>query len=656
MTRALSLFAGAGGLDVGVDRAGFRTVCSVEYDPHCVSTLRRNAARKVVWQVDVRALDPRRVGETLDLPAGELSLLHGGPPCQPFSQIGRKMGMSDPRGRLAFEMVRFAAALRPAAVMIEQVPKFLDAPAGQGMTVLNVLQAEFDGIGYDLRAAVLDALHFGVPQRRKRAIIVCVPHGQSYDFPAPLLVGLATVGDAIDDLPAAVKPGRKPLAPNHVDVTPDRDRHRISFVPEGQWLSKVTDAPADVRQRLTAKDSTKFRRVDRGEPSLTLRCGEALYHPVEDRYLTPREAARIQGFPDRHVFVGPIRRRTGSVRDLDQHRQVANAVPPPLAQGRRREPAGKPVPVVHELFGERLTESGAHRGRFRRARCPHMGGKRCDGGGNRDMARWPALDQPLAPFFDPSVGARDGYIPCGVCSVFGTRSWVVCPRRLLTFDAARPSPEQRNLLERVLRLAGFASGDTVRVWSEISLRDDANNLNYRLDYVLCAEGRPPVIVEIMTASTSGGNRAKRTDIQAAFCDAVLYAEGNLPERGKSPGVNSRQVWARMASQIIVKSEIANGWGGCAIWVVQDALMDYIGKNTGLRLDELLSPDWRIGEVNVVSASIDAPDDIRLYAGPILSKRGEACWTELLNAPATPTVDALHGKLDGDRAIAELVVP
>jgi DNA (cytosine-5)-methyltransferase 1 len=67
-------------------------------------------------------------------------------------------------------------------------------------------------------------------------------------------------------------------------------------------------------------------------PSLTLRCGEALYHPCEDRYLTPRESARIQGFPDRHVFIGPIRRRTGTVRDLDQHRQVANAVPPPLAR------------------------------------------------------------------------------------------------------------------------------------------------------------------------------------------------------------------------------------------------------------------------------------------------------------------------------------
>ena len=329
---AISLFAGAGGLDIGVDAAGFRTTCAVELDTHCVSTLLRNARGKTVWQVDVRALDPNGVATSLNLKPGELGLLHGGPPCQPFSQIGKKAGIDDPRGQLAFQMVRFADGIRPAAVLIEQVPKFLDARAAHDMTMLDVLSQEFSRIGYDLRATVLDAADHGVPQKRKRAIIVAVPKGQAFEFP---LVGggqPTTVGEAINDLPEAVPPGRDPLVPNHIDITPPRDRHRISFVAEGEWLSKAKDAPSDVVQRLTPKDSTKFRRLHRDLPSLTLRCGEALYHPFEDRYLTPREAARIQGFPDRHVFVGPIRRRTGTVRDLDQHRQVANAVPPPLAK------------------------------------------------------------------------------------------------------------------------------------------------------------------------------------------------------------------------------------------------------------------------------------------------------------------------------------
>jgi len=329
---ALSLFAGAGGLDIGVDQGGFKTSCSVELDQHCVATLRENARGKTVWRVDVRALDARRMAGCLNLRPGDLALLFGGPPCQPFSQIGKQRGVSDPHGRLAFEMVRFAEELRPKAVLIEQVPRFFGSRFSSSSSMQDELAERFLAIGYDSHTAILNAVQFGVPQKRQRAIIVCVPSGQRYAFPPPKLFSTATVGDAIGDLPAATRPGVRPRVPNHIDVTPDRDRLRISYVPEGAWLSQAgVDAPAEIVQRLTRKDTTKFRRVHRNLPSLTLRCGEVPYHPTEDRYLTPREAARIQGFPDSHVFQGPIRRRTGTVRDLDQHRQVANAVPPPLA-------------------------------------------------------------------------------------------------------------------------------------------------------------------------------------------------------------------------------------------------------------------------------------------------------------------------------------
>ena len=198
--------------------------------------------------------------------------------------------------------------------------------------MVDFLRQEFSDIGYDLHATVLNAVDYRVPQQRKRAIIVCVPQGQRFQFPlAELYKPPVTVGESITDLPDVVRPDKTPLAPNHIDVTPERDQHRISYVAEGQWLSKSPNAPPDVIQGLSRKDTTKFRRLHRDLPSLTLRCGETLYHPLENRYLTPREAARLQGFPDKHVFVGPIRRRTGTVRDLDQHRQVANAVPPPLA-------------------------------------------------------------------------------------------------------------------------------------------------------------------------------------------------------------------------------------------------------------------------------------------------------------------------------------
>ena len=89
--------------------------------------------------------------------------------------------------------------------------------------------------------------------------------------------------------------------------------------------------PESQRRNLTRKDTTKFLRVHRDKPANTLRGGEIFFHPTEDRYLTPREYMRIHGYPDTYLLAGPIRGRTGTVKNLDQHRQIGNSVPPPLA-------------------------------------------------------------------------------------------------------------------------------------------------------------------------------------------------------------------------------------------------------------------------------------------------------------------------------------
>ena len=328
---AISLFAGAGGMDIGVEEAGFKTVCAIESDPHCAATLRRNGPRKAVWQADVRVIDPQRLLDVLQLRPGEVGLLHGGPPCQPFSQIGKRGGMDDPRGALIFEVLRFARVLRPLAVLVEQVPNFLRTRTPAGRHLLEELRDEFHTLGYDMHVDVVDAQAHGVAQRRRRALFVCVPAGAPFAF-GPPNGKTKTVGAALRGLPVPSAPDEAPPVANHIDVTPARDRERIAYVPEGLWLAKAPGVPADILRNLTRKDTTKYRRLHRQGIAPTLRCGEALYHPLEDRYITPREAARLQGFPDRHVFEGPIRRRTGRVRDLDQHRQVANAVPPPLAR------------------------------------------------------------------------------------------------------------------------------------------------------------------------------------------------------------------------------------------------------------------------------------------------------------------------------------
>ena len=314
------------------------------------------------------------------------------------------------------------------------------------------------------------------------------------------------------------------------------------------------------------------------------------------------------------------------------------------------------MPSVRELFG--ITVEGvnvAHQQVCRTAQCPHSG-VLCDGGGNRYMVRWPAREQPLAPLFEPTVGESfGGFIPCGVCSVqVGDTAWAVCPRRLLALEAEQASLSQQTLRERVLRLAGFTQGDTVSVWSEVSLFDRATNTDYRLDYVLRRADDPPVIVEVMTASTSGGNRRRGTDMQSAFRDAVLRVHGLRSDIGQAPGVNSRQVWARMASQLVAKSEVANAWGGCTIWVVQDSLINYINSRTGLRLKELESKDWKRGEVNVISANLDNPLDLKLYSGPIRATGGRACWTDLLSVSIVPPIGILTRKLDPNDAFSLVI--
>jgi DNA (cytosine-5)-methyltransferase 1 len=345
---ALSLFSGAGGMDLGVRQAGFRVLASVELDPHCCSSLRANAEPGTrVLEADIRTVGAEALRDELGLRPGELDLLFGGPPCQPFSQIGKRGGAVDPRASLLFEMLRFAEALRPEAVFVEQVKGLVGAGAVDGRPgpVFGRLLDGLRALGYEPTWDVLDAADYGVPQRRQRLLMVALRQGGRFALPDPTHGAVpgeparcsakphVTVGEALAGLsprPPRLS-GRVPEG-SHVDVTPEGQQRRISFVPEGQWLAAQLGAPPEIRQTLKGKDTTKFRRLARSAPSLTLRCGEIFFHPLEDRYLTPREYLRLHGYPDWYRLRGPVRSRSGQARRLDQHRQVANSVPPPLAR------------------------------------------------------------------------------------------------------------------------------------------------------------------------------------------------------------------------------------------------------------------------------------------------------------------------------------
>ena len=347
---AVSLFAGAGGMDIGAIQAGFDLHACIEIDPYACATLRTNRdnehRRTTVLERDVRTVDPLELASQIAIEPGSLSLLMGGPPCQTFSQIGKQAGITDERGLLLFEMVRFASALLPHTILVENVKGLLSAKGHKEIPgeVFALLVHEFEKIGYDVHWQVMNAASFGAAELRERVFIVATRDGLGFEFPQPShardgcsnslfsLLPFATVGDAIAGLDEPSQKGKSLRTDSHVDVTPAGDRARIKGVPEGGFLAAQLHLPVEQRKNLQRKDTTKFLRTSRSSPSNTLRCGEIFFHPTEDRYLTPREYMRIHGFPDEYVLRGPIRGRSGSVRNLDQHRQVANSVVPPVAR------------------------------------------------------------------------------------------------------------------------------------------------------------------------------------------------------------------------------------------------------------------------------------------------------------------------------------
>jgi DNA (cytosine-5)-methyltransferase 1 len=344
MFSALSLFSGAGGMDIGVRQAGFEILACVEIDPHCCETLRsameREEVKTFLFESDIRQVKSSQIMEPFNLQVGELDLLFGGSPCQSFSQAGKRASLDDERGLLLFEFIRFAKDLKPKVILI-----VLKAPdkAGNVGGVCKDLSSQLKKLGYRLSIQTINSADYGVAQVRERVFIVATKTEEAFHFPLPTHGKLnaqislfssqqhITVGQALMGLGSPSKDKENPPEDSHIDITPAGDRRRIHGVPEGSFLAKELHLPEEQRCKLTKKDTTKFRRLSFSEPSLTLRCGEIFFHPIEDRYLTPREYMRIHGYPDDYVLKGPIRSRSGRVRHLDQHRQVANSVPPPVA-------------------------------------------------------------------------------------------------------------------------------------------------------------------------------------------------------------------------------------------------------------------------------------------------------------------------------------
>ena len=303
----MELFAGAGGAALGLEMAGFEHKMLVEVDKDCVATLRENRNRWNIVHDDIRDVDFGGI---------EADLVTGGFPCQPFSHAGHKLGLNDVRGTLFYEFVRAVQEVRPKIFMAENVEAIVRNDGGRTIRVIMDL---LTSLGYDVRYRILNALNYGVPQKRKRVIFVGVSKGTTFAFPEPS-TKIVTLGEALRDVPDSDGASYSDTRRSILELVP----------PGGSWVN----LPVPLQKKYLGRSFYSgggrrgmARRLSWEEPCLTLTCSPSQkmtdrIHPEETRPFTVREYARIQAFPDSWKFKGSVH---------SQYRQIGNAVPVKLA-------------------------------------------------------------------------------------------------------------------------------------------------------------------------------------------------------------------------------------------------------------------------------------------------------------------------------------
>ncbi len=301
---AIDLFSGAGGMTLGLKRAGFKVVAAVEIDALACKTYRANHSDVRLWEEDIRKLSAADILQELGLEPGDLSLVAGCPPCQGFSSLttlNGKREVEDPRNDLVLEYGRFVREMRPRAVMMENVPGLASDPR------MDALCAMLEELDYPVRSGltVLNAVNYGVPQRRRRLVMLAL-EGSVVPL-ASKSEAVVTVRQTLEGLPKAGESG-DPLH-DLPEKRTDRVSARIAAIPKdgGSRADLGKDAQLPCHKETDGfKDIYGRMAWNKPSPTITGGCvnpskGRFL-HPDENRAITLREAALLQGFPPDYKF------------------------------------------------------------------------------------------------------------------------------------------------------------------------------------------------------------------------------------------------------------------------------------------------------------------------------------------------------------------
>ena len=313
----ISLFSGAGGFKIGFEKAGFKCLLSSDIEPTSKKTHLKNFQNEPFLLKDIRTLKTSEILKLTNFIKPDLII--GGPPCQGFSVMGDK-NSSDPRNELFKSYVRLIDDLKPKCFLLENVKGLATMYKG---TFLEELKNDFAECGYNVHFKIINAFDYGVPQLRERVFIFGTSLKKEFDFPVQNkknyngLKAFKNAKDAIFDLI-----GKENKVPNHLPLDHSETViKRYKLISEGGKLPPPEKLPTSIRRK---NFGNTYVRLDRKKPAPTMVPGNNAFpvHPKLHRSLTPREAARIQTFPDKIIFEGNRR---------EQCILVGNAVPPLLS-------------------------------------------------------------------------------------------------------------------------------------------------------------------------------------------------------------------------------------------------------------------------------------------------------------------------------------
>lgn len=313
----LSLFSGCGGMDLGFLQEGYKIVFANDFFHEACETYKKNFGNHIV-EGDIADVDFKNTPDC--------DVITGGFPCQDFSMIWKRGGITTDRGNLYKHFVRAVATKLPKVFVAENVKGLLTA--NHGMAIKQIVKdfQNIDHSGYRIYINLFNFAEYGVPQLRERVVIVGVRNDVPFEFIKPKPThnegNYITAGEALKSVENV------PYNNEHLEIR-ERTEKIISLIPEG---GNFTSIPKDSPYYVKGMISHVYRRLHRGKPSKTIIAGGGGgtwgYHYTEPRPLTNRERARLFGYPDEFVFVGSI----SNIR-----KQIGNSVPPPGAKAIAKE-------------------------------------------------------------------------------------------------------------------------------------------------------------------------------------------------------------------------------------------------------------------------------------------------------------------------------